>query len=726
MNKTRMFWLLCGLGLLLIAAAPDEGMYPISEILKLDLRAKGLKIEPKEIYNPEGVSLIDGIVQVGGCTGSFVSGEGLILTNHHCAFGAVQAASTTEHDYIANGFLARTKSEEIPAKGYTVRLTDSYRDVSAEVLSAVNDTMALAARSKAIEKKIKEIVAATEKDNPGKRAEVSEMFIGKSYVLFIYTHLKDVRLVYVPPRAIGEFGGEEDNWVWPRHTGDFSFLRAYVAPNGAPADYSPDNVPYVPRKHLKVAPQGANEEDFVFILGYPGSTFRHRTASYLAFEEEVRMPYIADLYAWQIATMEQLGKDDRGVALKHASRIKSLANVMKNYRGKLKGLKRLQLVEKKRLEEQALQNFITGDPARAKTYGAVLAELDKIYADMRAQAERELILGTLQSSSTMLRFGYALYEGTQELQKPDLERESPYMERNLNATKQSLKQAALNYYEPTDRIFLREMLLRAAKLPSEQSIPGIAGLLKEGAPKEGTPEKSIDKFLQAAYAKSKLAEEKFLLDALAQKPEQIAKLKDPFIEFARALYPSFKQLRETRQSRDGALSKLYAQLTDIKQLFLATDFIPDANRTLRLTFGRVRGYRPADAMYYHPVTTLKGVMEKTTGVEPFDTPQKLIDLYNAKDFGQFKLAQSGEVPVALLYNLDTTGGNSGSAVLNANGEIVGVNFDRAFEATINDYAWSEDYSRSIAVDIRYVLWVTQKFAGAQHLLDEMNVRGEEN
>ncbi len=722
MKHLSLFLLLALSVCLLIAAAPDEGMYPISEILKLDLRSKGLKIDPKEIYNPEGVSLIDGIVQVGACTGSFVSGQGLILTNHHCAYGAAQAASATERDYIKNGFLARNPGEEIPAKGYTARITDSYRDVSAEVLRAVNDTMDLAARSKAIEKKIKELVAATEKDHPGKRAEVSEMFIGKSYVLFIYTNLKDVRLVYVPPRSIGEFGGEDDNWVWPRHTGDFSFLRAYVAPDGSPSDYSPNNVPYSPRKFLKVAPQGANEEDFVFILGYPGSTFRHRTSHYLAFEEEARMPFIADLYAWQIATMQDLGKNDRAIALKHASRIKGLANVMKNYRGKLKGLRRLQLVEAKQLEEQALQNFIAGDPARQKIYGNTLAEIDKIYQEMRGQAEHELILSNLQSSSTMLRFGYTIYEGAQELQKPDLERESPYMERNLQATKQNLKQAAQNYYEPTDRIFLREMLLRAAKLPAEQSIPAVTALLKESA-----PEKSIEKFLNSAYAKSKLSDEKLLLEALTKTPEQVAKLKDPFIAFARALYPSYKALRETRQRRDGALNKLSAQLTDIKQLFLAADFIPDANRTLRLTFGRVRGYRPADAVYYHPVTTLSGVIGKTTGAEPFDTPQKLVDLYNAKDFGQFKLPQSNDVPVALLYNLDTTGGNSGSAVLNASGEIVGVNFDRAFEATINDYAWSEDYSRSIAVDIRYVLWVTQKFAGAQYLLDEMNVRsGAEN
>ncbi len=700
----------------LIAARPDEGMWPISEIHKLNLQSKGLQIDPKEIYNPEGVSLIDAIVNVGGCTGSSVSPEGLILTNHHCAFGAARAASTTEHDYIQNGFLANNKTEEVPAKGYTVRITDSYRDVSQEVLSTLSDTMDLAERAKVIQKKAKEMVAQTEKENPGKRAEVSEMFIGKTYVLFIYTFIKDVRLVYVPPRGIGEFGGENDNWVWPRHTGDFSFLRAYLAPDGSPADYSTNNIPYRPRKHLQVAPAGVDENDFVFILGYPGSTFRHRTSHYLAYEEEVRMPYLADLFDRQIRTMEEIGKNDRAVALKHLSRIKSLANVMKNYRGKLQGLRRLDLVEKKRAEEKALQDFIHADSERQREYGNVLAEIEKLYDDIRSQAEHDLILDNLRSSSILLRTALAVHEGAQELQKPDLERESAFMERNLAATKESLKLGLQEYYEPTDKIFLREMLLRASRLPEGQHIPAVDNLLKG---KDAS--KAIDKFLNEALAKTKLDDEKFALETLSQKPEQLVKNKDPLLVFARELYSSYQELKQTRQRREGAMTKWQAQLTDVKRQFLGKDFIPDANRTLRLTFGKIRGYQPADAVYYDPITTFKGVVEKTTASEPFDTPPRLIELYKAKEFGAFKNPKLNDVPVAILYDLDTTGGNSGSPVLNARGELVGVNFDRAFEATINDYGWSDQYSRSIAVDIRYVLWVTQKFAGADYLLREMKL-----
>jgi len=695
----------------------DEGMYPLSEIHKLNLKAKGLKVSPQDIYNPGNVGLIDAIVNIGGCTGSFISKDGLIITNHHCAFGAVQAASTPEHDYVTDGFLAKDQSEEIPAKGLTVRIVDSYKDVSKEILSEISDTMDLSTRTKTITKKIKEIITETEKQHPNKRAEVAEMFPGKSYTLFIYTYLKDVRLVFVPPRSIGEFGGENDNWVWPRHTGDFSFIRAYVAPDGSPGEYSKDNVPYHPKKYLKVNPNGVDENDPVFILGYPGRTFRHRTSHYISYEEDVRMPYIADLYEWQIRTMEMIGKSDRAVSLKLDSRIKGLANTMKNYRGKLQGLKRLHIVEKKKEEEKALQSFIESDPIRKQKYGNVLQELDKIYQEMRENSDYELALDYMRQSSNLLTLGYTVFEAAKELQKPDLERESPYMERNFAQTKEGLQSIIKNYYEPVDKIFFKEILLRASKLPTEKRIPAIDEIIQSN-----NAEESIDKFIENAYRSTKLNNEDTLLNLLTKSPEEIDKIDDPFIKLAKLLYPSYQQLKETRQRREGALNKLYALLLDVKEQFLKKDFLPDANSTLRLTFGRIKGYSPADALYASPITTVKGVIEKTTGIEPYATPKKLIELYKSKNFGRYMHKKLKDVPVALLYNLDTTGGNSGSPLLDQNGELVGVNFDRAYEATINDYAWSEDYSRSIAVDIRYVLWITEKFAEAEHLLKEMGIK----
>jgi hypothetical protein len=695
-------------------------MYPLSEIHKLNLKAKGFKIAPKELYNPQGVSLVDAIVQVGGCTGSFVSNEGLILTNHHCAFGAVQAASTVEKDYLTNGFLAHNRSEEIPAKGYTCRITESYRDVSAEVLGAAKEGMSFAERVKAFEQKMKEIVAAEEAKTQGIRAEVAEMFAGKSYVLFIYRNIKDVRLVYVPPRSIGEFGGETDNWVWPRHTGDFSFMRAYVAKDGATADYSPDNVAYQPRRHLKIAPQGVNENDFVFILGYPGRTFRHQPAAFYEYHQKYFLPFNADWNAWQIEMMEAAGKDNSEVAIRLSSRIKSLANRMKNYRGKLQGFYRLSLLEKKKQEERELQAFIDADVKRKTQYGTVLPEIDKVYGEIMADANRTQNLGQIVGSSVLSNAGYTAFKLSAQLQKEDLQREPAYMNRNLPALKDRMELAYADRNDGIDRLFMKEILKKASQLPEGQKIAAVEAIIKHST--NGSASAAIDKFVDESHANSKLRDAGFFKALLAMKPEEMRALQDPFIEFAAALETDLEKNREADRARQGALAKLFVQLIEVKQQWKQNDFIPDANSTLRLTFGRIRGYKPNDAVAFEPITTLAGVYQKNlTGHEDFQAPAKLLDLWRAKDFGQFKSEKLQDVPLAILYDTDTTGGNSGSPVLNANGELVGVNFDRCYEATINDYQWSAEYSRSIAVDIRYVLWVTQKFAGADFLLRELGI-----
>ena len=344
--------------LLFLPVHSEEGMFPLSEIGALDLQTKGFKIGAVDIYNPQGISLIDGIIKLSGCTASFVSADGLILTNHHCAFRSIQSVSTETNDFLREGFLARTRDQELEAKSYTVRINESYHDVSREVLAAVRPGMTYAQRTKAIDRRKKELVVESEHRNPGKRAEVAEMFIGRTYVLFIYIYLKDVRLVYAPPRSIGEFGGEVDNWMWPRHTGDFSFMRAYVAPDGKPADYSLRNVPYRPKRFLRVNPHGAKAEDLVFLLGYPGRTYRHRSSRFLAFEESVRMPRIVKLYRWRITAMKKMAESDRGLQIKLAPRMKGYANRMKNYRGKLRGMKRLDLTRLRRDEEAGLKKYI--------------------------------------------------------------------------------------------------------------------------------------------------------------------------------------------------------------------------------------------------------------------------------------------------------------------------------------------------------------------------------
>jgi len=689
----------------------DEGMYPISDLGRVNFARAGLKLTAADIYAPGGAGLSDAIVSLGGCSGSFVSPDGLILTNHHCVFGIVQGVSSVEHDYVTDGFLARTRAEEIPAKGGTVRITESSRDVSAEVLSALSDTMSPGERTRAVTAKSRSLAREAEKANPGKSAEVAEMFAGKSYVLFLYTTLRDVRLVYVPPRSIGDFGGEDDNWVWPRHTGDFSFLRVYVAPDGTPAPYASTNVPYHPRRFLKVQPAGVDEEDPVFILGYPGRTFRHRTSHYLAFEQNVRMPYVADLYEWEIATMLEQGRGDRAVALKHDARIKGLANTSKNYRGKMKGVARLGLIARKEEEERLLQEWIRADRVRAERYGTVLERTADVYREMAATAQRDLALDALRSSSTLLSVATSMLDMVRERAKPDDAREQQYVEKNLLRTMEGLRRSVRNYHEPTERIFLRETLTRLAALPEDLRVAEIDSLLG-GDRLPGAVEALIGRLMKTSLDDPATLE-RFLGEDSLRVPE------DPAIDLARALAPAYAELRSIRQEREGKLAPLAALFVDAKAEFLKKDFIPDANSTLRFTYGRIRGFAPADAVRYEPITTLRGVVEKTTGKAPYASPQRLIELYRKGDFGRYAHRRLKSVPVALLYNLDTTGGNSGSPLLNAAGEMVGINFDRAFEATINDFAWSEEYSRSIAVDIRYVLWVTEKIGGAAHLIREM-------
>lgn len=722
MKRTICFHLMCLIFLTFFVSSlvSEEGMLPLSEIHKLDLKAKGFLLDAKELYNPDGVSLIDGIINLSGCTASFVSGEGLMLTNYHCAFRAIQSVTTEEQDYMQKGFSALSRSEEVQAKGYTVRINESYRDVSKEVLSVVNKKMTYSRRTKAIEKKMKEIEVRIEKKNPGKRAEVAEMFAGKTYVLFIYRYLKDVRLVYAPPRSIGEYGGEIDNWMWPRHTGDFAFMRAYVAPDGSTADYSPDNVPFHPKRFLKVAPEGVKTEDFVFILGYPGHTHRHKTSYFISFEEEVRMPYVVELYSWMIDLKEKMSEQNRSVTIKLAPSLKGLWNTKKRYNGQLKGLNGLKLAKRREEQEKALQKFIDSDPELKKKYGSLLEKIKTVYDEKRKNAAYQLTLSSLLSgwrSSILLGSAFAVYEASIERRKKDTERESAYMNRNIDRTKKWLMMGLRNYYEPADKAVLKELLMRAARFKGEHRIPAVANLINDK-----NPGKAIDAFLEKAYKETTLADPKIVMGLFNKTTQQLEKMDDPFIVLAHSLYPTYRELKEDQKQQKGILDELSAQLIDVKKQFIGKEFIPDANSTLRLTSGSIRGYSPRDAVYMHPFTTLTGVIEKNRGKHPFNVPQKLMDLSGAKDFGSFKHPELKDVPVCMLYNMDTTGGNSGSPVLNAKGELVGLNFDRVFEATINDYAWDEAYSRSIGVDIRYILWFLQKFSGADYLLKEMEVK----
>jgi hypothetical protein len=458
---------------------------------------------------------------------------------------------------------------------------------------------------------------------------------------------------------------------------------------------------------------GVDEGDAVFLLGYPGRTARHRTASFLQYESRVRLPLTVELYQWQIREMEQAGAGDRSVAIRHASRTKSLANVEKRSRGQLQGLQRAQIVERRLQQEAELQAYIEADAGLRQQYGSVLRDIAAVYGEMESAGPLEIHLQQLRQACRAAAFGFAVVDAVHEREKPDLERESPWMDRNYAQSVQELKVSLRDWHPPTDVVMLSGMLRRLSKIPGARQISALIPLTESEQVCEQAAKRLIDG--------TRLGDAAFLEQLLSLSAGQLRETQDPLLQVLLQLYPAYLQMRELDKTREGRLSRLYGSLLEVKEQFLRTGFIPDANGTLRFTSGRVRAYSPADAVVRTPISTLRGVMEKTTGQDPFITPEPVLRAYRAGDFGGFLHPRLGQVPVAILYDTDTTGGNSGSPVLNSKGELVGVNFDRCFEATINDFAWNADYSRSIGVDIRYVLWITGRVYGATQLLDEMGV-----
>ncbi|MFC2139860.1 S46 family peptidase [Bacteroidota bacterium] len=702
----------------MIPSAPEEGMYPVTEINKLELKKAGLKIDVENIFNPGGISLVDALVRLPGCTGSFVSKNGLIVTNHHCAYGEVNRVSTPEENHLKNGFLAKSLDEEIPLRGYFIRIAESYEDVSNIILKNIDEIDDHAERAKEIAKRRRELEKKYTDDENAIDAEVSEMFVGKTYVLIKYKILKDVRLVYIPPITIGNFGGETDNWMWPRHTGDFSFYRVYVAPDGSSAEFSEDNIPLKPKKYIIVNPDGVDEGDFVFVLGYPARTFRHRPWQYIKFQEDYQLSYIQQLYGWTIDLYEKLAKGNPELEFKYATPIKRLANTEKNFRGKLMGLKKLQLVNQKQEEEKTLQSFIDSDPELKNIHGSLLNDIDNVYKDLFRYGLANLWFSQLERRSGIYQAGELLISFAMEMTKSIDDRDPRFDAEELSEEITEISEMYNDFDYPFERAFFEKMLFDAARFDETEHIAAVDELFSGSDSIDNT----ISDFLDNTVMNSKLLDKEFFLDMIEKTSEEILSCEDPFFLFVKRLVEQHKKITDLSLITTGKLNKLSAQLIDVKSIWRKTSFVPDANYSLRLTYGYIRGYDPVDAVHYNPVSTLDGVIEKNLlGNPDYKIPDKLRELYDNKDFGRFYDEKLGSIPTGILYNMDTSGGNSGSPILDAYGRLVGLNFDRAFEATINDFAWNEAYSRSIGVDIRYILWIAHKFSCADNLVKELGV-----
>jgi len=693
----------------------DEGMWLPHQMKNLNLKTLGLKMNPADLYRKDGTGLMSAVVHLGGGTGEFVSSEGLILTNHHVAFGALQRASTKEKDYIEKGFIAWTRKDEIPAKGYIADVLLGYEEVTEQVLVAVKPGMSYKQKYYALDKIKKELIAQAEKKGKDIRASVASIYNGNKYYLFRFKRIKDIRLVYAPPRDLGNFGGDIDNWMWPRHTCDFSFLRAYVSKDNVGVEYSPDNIPYRPKSMLKISLEGFKDKDFTFIMGYPGRTYRNYTLAEVEFDLEVmsgRMKNFKDI----ISFYEEAGKSSKEIQIKYASKIKGLNNSLKNYQGKLEGMRKISLLERKEAREKEFLKWVNSLSPRNSAYEKILSEIKDYMAKYSQFYWKNSLLSELVSSyfgSSLLAQGYLVYRIAEERQKPDLEREPGYQKRDWPYLKMSIKLAERGYDLETDKAFFKHQLKKLLKVPSDR----IPMALKELMAKQS--HQAIDSFVDNLYAKTTLADPKKRLEYIEFKPEELLKLNDPIINLASELEKEMKILREE--------AKVLAQeRQDSKKIYLEAllkwkkgRVAPDANSTIRFTYGLVEGYSPRDAVYYLPQTTLKGVIEKDTGHFPFHVPEKMKELYKKRDFGPYVDKKLGDIPVCLLTTASVTGGNSGSPTLNAKGEQIGIVFDMTYESVTGDYYVIPELQRTISVDIRYVLFVTDKFSGATHILNEL-------
>jgi len=691
-------------------AIADEGMWQLNKLDQAPYEAwsrAGLALDPAGLYAPGTGALSDAIVQLGGGTASFVSRDGLIVTNHHVAFGALQRQSEVGADLMVEGFLARTWAEEIPAPGYNAYVLKNIEDVTRTVLAGVTDKMSPTERFDAIDQAGKKLVEKAESAGDVK-ADIESFFGGSEYHLYTYFKIKDVRIVYAPPGGIGVYGGEIDNWMWPRHTGDFSFLRAYVGPDGASADFNDENVPYQPDHFLKFSVGPLREGDFTMVMGYPGKTQRHQSSWSIDYVVNRYYPERIQQYGDLIATLKQIGKEDPEASVRIASTIRGLSNSYKNNKGMLAGLLRYGLLEQKRAQEDAIREYLATDKNAAAEYGEVLDEMAALYAEKLTYASQQGALSRAVYFTSAMRSAFTVVKWAREQEKDDIERDKGYQARDEEKLRKRLELADRRYAEVADKAILAYYIDALGAMEGEQltSLEAV---------------KDADRFVDGLYEGTAVTDKAQLLAMFGKSSKELAAMKDPMLDFAALVLADDQRFDDRDEAFKGAMTGLAPRMLELRAMVSDTPMYPDANFTMRLSVGAVRGYSPRDAVSYKAFTTLDGVVEKYTGEKPFDAPERLIALAEKGDYGQWADPEMGDVPVCFLSTDDITGGNSGSPVLNANGDIIGLVFDGNLESVSADYQVIPSITRAIHVDSRYILFVVDRFAGATELLKELTI-----
>ncbi len=701
------------------------GMWMPSQMLleshRDNFEKMGVELSAAQMSDPLGHPM-SAIVSLGGCSASFVSKEGLVVTNHHCVQGALRHNSNEKQNLVEDGFLAKTREDEVPA-GPTrkILVAKAMRDVTLTMRDGLERIKDPIKRKRESEDRYKRLIAKCEGDKPGVKCSIAPFYGDGLYMLIEYLEIRDVRLVYVPKRSVGNYGGEIDNWQWPRHTGDFSFYRAYVGPDGGPAEYSDKNVPFKPDTYLTVSTEGVQADDFVMVVGYPGRTARTNTAAQVKHDVDWYYPTLIKYLKERYDLTEKLTKsEDKAAAMKAGVAKQFVQNGLENYQGKLKGLTGGDLLKRKQDLDAKIKEW-AAQPGNEK-YKADIEKMESLHQQAFKTSQADLVRRFAFNGSGLLGVSLKLVRMAEERPKKDKDRKPGYQDRDMKNLVAYQKSFARSFDKTLDRAVFKHTLMWALELPKEERpwLPLLLGAKK----KQNIDEAAIDAALDKMYGTTKLEDEKLRVDLMQEGTKaKLKQTKDPFIKAALAIWSTYKKEEERVDKRYGDYLLVDPAYAHAMKEVLNGVLAPDANSTLRISYGTVKSFKEdASAEPDWPFTLGKQIPKKNTGKRPFDAPDTIIEAIKAKKYGPYARPElGGELPVDFLSDLDITGGNSGSATLNHKGELVGLAFDGTIEGVASDLVFNGETSRTISVDVRYMLWVMDAIDNADHLLKEMGV-----